>query len=454
MASEGVEVKVYIYDLSRGLARSMSQAFLGKQIDGVWHTGIVVFGKEYFFGGMEGISQCRPGGTIMGQPDTIKSLGKTQIPYDMFMEYLADLSQSTFRGECYHLLNHNCNTFSSEVAQFLTGNDIPSHITGLPAEMIKPFLDSMSVQPSGGSVVFDQQPAQTSKPQHSKAAPSRETSHSQAKAATGTSQSPTRKSDPAKNVKGGKFEPAVYREGIPEESVWRKGEPTVSPGDLSLLQEIHEYLGQPGEPSWSLGRPHLTCLTTLGLVTGSGRASHALQLLTALILNEDMLHLAASGPSPVVHEVLHKFDSLTGPRKLQALKFFTNVSSRQEGHTCLLSDKCRKKLTIECVDCMLKDKTDHHDIATSAIALTYNLTLSKMGDDEELELGSALLNVDHSDLTETACYHLLAAIYQLMSRNEEVRGLAGVLGLDLAEARGKSKRLSGLCDSIQGLLSS
>ena len=32
----------------------------GKQIDGIWHTGIVVFGKEFFFGGTGGIECCPP----------------------------------------------------------------------------------------------------------------------------------------------------------------------------------------------------------------------------------------------------------------------------------------------------------------------------------------------------------------------------------------------------------
>ena len=31
MATEGFEVKVYIYDISRGLAKAMSQALLGKK---------------------------------------------------------------------------------------------------------------------------------------------------------------------------------------------------------------------------------------------------------------------------------------------------------------------------------------------------------------------------------------------------------------------------------------
>lgn len=32
----GHPVKLYVYDLSRGMARSMSQALTGTQIDGIW----------------------------------------------------------------------------------------------------------------------------------------------------------------------------------------------------------------------------------------------------------------------------------------------------------------------------------------------------------------------------------------------------------------------------------
>jgi hypothetical protein len=44
-------VQLVVYDLSRGMATAMSQSILGQQIDGIWHTGIQVFGTEYYFGG-------------------------------------------------------------------------------------------------------------------------------------------------------------------------------------------------------------------------------------------------------------------------------------------------------------------------------------------------------------------------------------------------------------------
>jgi hypothetical protein len=41
------------------MAKSMSKQLTGTQIDGIWHTGIVVYGKEFYFGG--GISYDYPG---------------------------------------------------------------------------------------------------------------------------------------------------------------------------------------------------------------------------------------------------------------------------------------------------------------------------------------------------------------------------------------------------------
>ena len=46
MSEEAEKVQLYIYDLSRGLARQLSMGLLGKQIDAIYHTSIVVGGKE------------------------------------------------------------------------------------------------------------------------------------------------------------------------------------------------------------------------------------------------------------------------------------------------------------------------------------------------------------------------------------------------------------------------
>lgn len=39
------KVQLHVYDLTGGMAKGMSKQFLGIEIEGVWHTGVVVFGK-------------------------------------------------------------------------------------------------------------------------------------------------------------------------------------------------------------------------------------------------------------------------------------------------------------------------------------------------------------------------------------------------------------------------
>lgn len=157
--TETYPVKLYIYDLSRGMARQLSHVMLGKQLDGVWHTAIVVHGKEYFFAG-DGINSCPPGGTPIGGPDSIVDLGSTEVSAELFMEYLNTLAESTFSRDNYNLFEHNCNSFSNEVAQFLTGRKIPSYITDLPSEVLstpfgqalRPLLDSVVINPGGNNI--------------------------------------------------------------------------------------------------------------------------------------------------------------------------------------------------------------------------------------------------------------------------------------------------------------
>ncbi|KAF2148252.1 DUF862-domain-containing protein [Myriangium duriaei CBS 260.36] len=142
-----MDVKLYVYDLSRGMARAMSQQFLGTQIDAIYHTAIVVNGVEYFFG--QGIQQSRPGATHHGQPMEIVDMGQTQLPPELILEYLESM-RSIYTPEAYDLFQNNCNNFSNEFAQFLVGRTIPDHIVSLPkkvldtpfGQMLKPQLDA------------------------------------------------------------------------------------------------------------------------------------------------------------------------------------------------------------------------------------------------------------------------------------------------------------------------
>ncbi|KAJ0244365.1 hypothetical protein HA466_0190070 [Hirschfeldia incana] len=133
MAEEAHKVTLNVYDLSRGLARQLSASLLGKVIEGVWHTGIVVYGNEYFFGG--GIQHLPAGTTPYGAPLRTVEMGDTHVPRDVFEMYLEEISPR-YTAESYNLLTHNCNNFSNEVSQFLVGKGIPDYILQLPSEVM------------------------------------------------------------------------------------------------------------------------------------------------------------------------------------------------------------------------------------------------------------------------------------------------------------------------------
>lgn len=95
-----------------------------------------------------GIQYSLPGQTHHGSPMEVLPLGVTSLPDDVILNYLDSL-KSIYSPETYDLFLHNCNNFTNDVAQFLCGRSIPSHITSLPqtvldtpfGQMLKPMLD-------------------------------------------------------------------------------------------------------------------------------------------------------------------------------------------------------------------------------------------------------------------------------------------------------------------------
>eukprot|EP00752_Nemacystus_decipiens_P009894 g8827.t1 len=140
------------------MAKTMSMAILGKQIDGIWHTGIIVYGKEYFFGGglqsmpHEQFVQMHGG----VRPTEYIELGSTDISQELFEDFNREV-QPRFTAQTYDLMKHNCNNYTNEASQFLLGKGIPEFIVGLPEEvlnspmggMLRPLLEQMTTQMNG-----------------------------------------------------------------------------------------------------------------------------------------------------------------------------------------------------------------------------------------------------------------------------------------------------------------
>ncbi|BCR99475.1 bifunctional C97 family peptidase/thioredoxin family protein [Aspergillus luchuensis] len=139
-----MDVELYVYDLSKGLARMYSLALTGTQIDAIYHTSLVLNGVEYYFG--QGIQTAVPGSTHHGQPMEKLHLGKTELPMDVIEEYIQSLAE-IYTPESYDLFLHNCNNFTQDLAMFALGKGIPEHIQNLPQTFLStPFGQMMKPQ--------------------------------------------------------------------------------------------------------------------------------------------------------------------------------------------------------------------------------------------------------------------------------------------------------------------
>ena len=100
----------------------------------------MAYGKEFYYGG--GISYDPPGRTPFGPPTKVEFHGVTELPEDMFMEFLKEVSPN-FTMNTYNLLENNCNNFTNECSNFLLGKDIPSEIIDLPKIFLSTPLGKM-----------------------------------------------------------------------------------------------------------------------------------------------------------------------------------------------------------------------------------------------------------------------------------------------------------------------
>lgn len=157
--SESHEVHLAIYDLSHGMARQLSAQFLGPQyaIDIIPHTAVIVYGREFFFGG--GIQHEDPiqFRRMMGiQPVKVQSLGRTNVSRVQFELWCQESTRSgRYTAASYDLLQRNCNNFSHDAAlqglKLVQGVpdwilDVPRKFLSSPmGQMVRPMLENMQV---------------------------------------------------------------------------------------------------------------------------------------------------------------------------------------------------------------------------------------------------------------------------------------------------------------------
>ena len=107
------KVQLYGYDISGGMAQQMSMSLIGMNVPAIWHTCVVVYGKEYYYGG--GIMADPVGDTRWGpSPLRIDDIGYTEVPEEVFETFLDEIRER-YTMQTYDILHNNCNAFSEEV---------------------------------------------------------------------------------------------------------------------------------------------------------------------------------------------------------------------------------------------------------------------------------------------------------------------------------------------------
>jgi len=106
----------------------MSQLLLGQQLEGIWHSGLVAFGLEYFYAG----------GIVSMPPEKVEAeydlkvnreimLGTTTVDMSTFHQFLKD-NEGKFTADKYDIIHWNCNHFTNECSKFLLAKEIDGYI--------------------------------------------------------------------------------------------------------------------------------------------------------------------------------------------------------------------------------------------------------------------------------------------------------------------------------------
>lgn len=445
-------VKLYVYDLSRGMARQLSPFILGKQIDGIWHTGLVCYDREFFYGG-DGINSCLPGGTILGSPDEVVDLGDTEITQDLFIDFLSAVGQEDFRGENYNLFEHNCNTFSSEVAMFLTGNKIPQHIRDLPSEvlnssfgqMIRPMIDSVSVRPSGGTSISPTPSTSTSRAPESifepRNGPPGKTK--QREPPDGCQGAISRNPNVYKDVKG----PSLISD---LRECLKKME--LSDEDLIYLDELKrcfeaENLSKVNESQIQ----KLDQLIDKYLTEEGSQALHLTLKLLQLLSQCEELFSSSKGLQETVKKACGSFPSIPScATQVECIKLFCCAISHQSGHSSLLGDSHPTPLPSVTINCLLSKDSE---LQTVGAALVSNIARLKIHEDIALECSTAVIELLKRNVSPETEHNCLYALRKFMDYNSEVAALVSVMGVNVDKYKGRSSEVDELCRDLEKLLS-
>eukprot|EP00929_Paragymnodinium_shiwhaense_P073549 TRINITY_DN37516_c1_g2_i1.p1 TRINITY_DN37516_c1_g2~~TRINITY_DN37516_c1_g2_i1.p1 ORF type:complete len:592 (+),score=101.74 TRINITY_DN37516_c1_g2_i1:94-1869(+) len=180
-------VEVLLYDISSGVSKYLSAPLLGFHFEAIYHSGLLVFGKEYWYGGRVFRSypakEARSVGTLLERSDIFHlqpseyapglrsmHLGYTLSNAVELHHYINTVLCKTFSPDKYDAFGCNCNSFADACIRFLTGGQIPEEIMTMPdkvmssnaVQIMRPFLNRRLGDPA---TLVPRLPSETPLPQ-------------------------------------------------------------------------------------------------------------------------------------------------------------------------------------------------------------------------------------------------------------------------------------------------
>eukprot|EP00747_Dinoflagellata_sp_TGD_P167754 gnl/TRDRNA2_/TRDRNA2_192786_c0_seq1.p1 gnl/TRDRNA2_/TRDRNA2_192786_c0~~gnl/TRDRNA2_/TRDRNA2_192786_c0_seq1.p1 ORF type:complete len:332 (+),score=56.49 gnl/TRDRNA2_/TRDRNA2_192786_c0_seq1:95-1090(+) len=116
------DVQVRVYNIDRYGLGKMGAKALNKNIEGIWHVGVAVFGKEYWFGSIVEEMDLSNAEYAFGfGPTHTYDIGKTTVDPKEFDDWVFDAMVKKYNVEAYDCFNHNCHHFANDLVVKLTG---------------------------------------------------------------------------------------------------------------------------------------------------------------------------------------------------------------------------------------------------------------------------------------------------------------------------------------------
>lgn len=128
------EVRIRLYDLMMGSASKISPWLLGRELEGIWHASVVVFGAEYSF-----TRDCVfnvTGKSHFGTPKKELHVGHTLCRNTDLHRFIVHEMRPIFNRETYDIVTNNCNHFADKLLVFLTGRRLPEEVLRQPEYLL------------------------------------------------------------------------------------------------------------------------------------------------------------------------------------------------------------------------------------------------------------------------------------------------------------------------------